>query len=136
MRQNAKKKNVDKYQGMLSDTIISKCINDFFPEVKKWIVLPFININGMPLLITRRSETARKAVVLMDNDLVVIIKEFPWYCSTKEFVQFEINFQQSLSKEGIKIPRIYKNLSGEYFSTITQNGKQKHLFVQDRKSVV
>jgi len=131
MNQLISKKDIDRFQGMLPDDVITKCINERFVYVKKWIVLPFLNVSGDAILITRRSETARKATVLLDNKKLVFIKEIPWYCSSKQFVVYQTNILNDIYNQGAKIPKIIPSVDGELFTTANYGVGEKYLIVQD-----
>jgi predicted GNAT superfamily acetyltransferase len=89
------RKSVDISQGLLSDRLVYEFMNQIsFDE--DGIVLPFLNINNEALSINRRSETGRKALIRVGKSSYFIIKEFPWYCSDKSFVEFALSLQVEL----------------------------------------
>jgi len=125
------KKEVDKFQGMLPDEVIAKCISKRFINVKEWVVLPFLNVSGDAILITRRSETARKAIVLLDNKQLIFIKEIPWYCSSKDFVVYQTQMLKSLYENGSKVPKIIPSIEGALFTILDYGLGESFLLVQD-----
>lgn len=122
------KKEVDVHFGMILDQILFHVLKNYgFDD--SWIVLPFINANKKPVAFNRRSETARKAVILYKNELY-ILKEIPWYCSSEDFVKYEMNFQQILRNENIIIPEIITNLEGNLYTKIKLFNQEKFFFLQ------
>src|SRR5690554_3104170 len=104
------KKDTDFYLGMIPDDVMFSILREYgFDD--SWIVLPFLNINNKALAINRRSETSRKAVLLYKGELY-ILKEIPWYCSNKEFVNFATEIQYFLMENNIPIPQLLRNYEG------------------------
>ena len=124
------KKDIDTYLGMLPDTVMSDCMRQFGYSEDEWIVLPFLNINNNAVAINRRSETARKAIIMLKNGEKIILKEIPWYCSSIEFTKYEISFQKSLMELNCPIPYIYITREGTNFCTVNYNGMERYSFAQ------
>lgn len=124
------KKDIDSYLGMLPDLVMSQCMKQYGYQEDEWIVLPFININDCAMAINRRSETARKAVIMLAEDCKIVLKEIPWYCSSKEFTTYEIEFQKILSDLNYPIPNIYSTVEGQLFCTSNYNNKESYIFAQ------
>jgi len=122
------KKDMDTYLGILPDNLIYQSL-DAYGFDDSWIVLPFMNINNKALAINRRSETARKAVILYKEE-VYILKEIPWYCASKDFVAYEMHLQENLRSCGNPIPKILKAGNGELFIHLFREDKEKFLFLQ------
>lgn len=124
------KKDIDTYLGMLPDTIMSHCMGQYGYTEEEWIVLPFININNNAMAINRRSETARKAIIMLRNGEKIILKEIPWYCSSREFTLYETVFQKMLIELNCSIPDIYETTNGHNFCTVSYNGMERYIFAQ------
>lgn len=97
-------KPIDTSYGMISDDLISRVLSEYGFD-SSWIILPLTNVNECIIAFNRRSETARKVIFLLRNK-VYILKEIPWYCSTQEFVEFELSFQTYLHRKNIPMPKI------------------------------
>lgn len=123
------KKSIDTYLGLLPDEVLDTLLKRFdFDET--WIVLPFLNVNGKEVAINRRSETAKKAIILYQEKFF-ILKEIPWYCSNKEFVQYELSYQVELFKNGYPIPQILTTSNGSLFTDFTYDKVEKYFFLQE-----
>lgn len=109
-------KPFDEEMGMIPDTRLAE-VSDRYRFCEDWRVLPFLNIDGYPVAITRRSETARKAVVKQDNDRV-LVKEFPWYVNQKELVEFIATLQYELANTGVPVPDVLSSNSGHIYIQI------------------
>jgi thiamine kinase-like enzyme len=123
------KKSIDTYLGLLPDEVLDALLKKFgFDET--WIVLPFLNVNGKEVAINRRSETAKKAIILY-QERFFILKEIPWYCSNAEFVQYELSYQVELFKRNFPIPQIQKTIVGNLFTEFTYDKTEKYFFLQE-----
>jgi hypothetical protein len=122
------KKNIDTQFGMIPDEILNYVLS-MYQFDNSWLVLPFINVNKKAIAINRRSETARKAVILYKSELY-ILKEIPWYCSNEEFVNYEVNFQMILKENRIPIPEIIKNSNEKLYTKINLMNQEKFFFLQ------
>lgn len=123
------KKSIDTYLGQLPDEVLDTLLKKFgFDET--WIVLPFLNVNGKEVAINRRSETAKKAIILYQEKFFML-KEIPWYCSNKDFVQYELSYQVELFKQGFPIPKIQTTSDGNLFTEFTYDETEKYFFLQE-----
>ncbi len=123
------KKSIDTYLGLLPDEVLDTLLKRFgFDE--SWIILPFLNVNGKEVAINRRSETAKKAIILYQEKFF-ILKEIPWYCSNKEFVQYELSYQIELFKQGFPIPKIHATIEKKLFTEFTYDKTEKYFFLQE-----
>jgi len=123
------KKSIDTYLGLLPDEVLDTLLKKFgFNE--SWIVLPFLNVNGKEVAINRRSETAKKAIILYQEKFF-ILKEIPWYCSNKEFVTYELSYQVELFKQGFPIPQIQTTIDGNLFTEFIYDNTEKYFFLQE-----
>ncbi len=120
-----KKKNIDECLGMLSDDLIYTVLKKY-DVGKNWIVLPFLNINGTAIIFNRRSETAKKAILLINNEHFVL-KEIPWYCANAHYVRYELLFQEYLYMQGLPIPEIIKTKKQKLFVSLEND---KFFFLQ------
>lgn len=112
-------KPFDEEMGMIPDTRLAE-VSDRYQFCEDWRVLPFLNIDGDPVAITRRSETARKAVVKQDNDRF-LVKEFPWYVNQEELVEFIATLQYELAKTGVPVPDVLLSTSRHIYIQIEDN---------------
>jgi len=131
MSQLVKKKEIDIFQGLIPDALIEKCVKDRFKNVNKWLSLPFINVAEKAILITRRSETARKAIILLDNNELVFIKELPWYCSSKKFVEYQTDLLLFLDEYNISVPKLIPTYNKLFYTKYDFEGDNKYLIVQE-----
>lgn len=123
------KKSIDTYLGQLPDEVLDTLLKKFgFDET--WIVLPFLNVNGKEVAINRRSETAKKAIILYQEKFFML-KEIPWYCSNKNFVQYELSYQAELFKQGFPIPKIQTTSDGNLFTEFTYDKTERYFFLQE-----
>lgn len=122
------KKAMDIYLGLINDEFVYLALQHYGFD-NTWIVLPFMDINKRAIAVNRRSETARKAVILYKNELY-ILKEIPWYCSDDTFVNYEINLQVKLQHMGLPIPEMMKTLHGTYYTCLKDGTAEKFYFLQ------
>ncbi len=117
-------KATDPNIGMIPDASLAMALG-MFGLGKDFTVLPFININGNPMMLIKRSETAKKAVIL-HKEKHYILKEIPWYCYGEmkgtEHITCRIKFQEKLRGHNLPIPSFMK-------TTTDITGKTNHAFI-------
>jgi Ser/Thr protein kinase RdoA (MazF antagonist) len=116
------------YLGLLPDSTIEQAVREY-GITEPWVVLPFLNIEGRGIAVNRRSETARKAIIKTDSELL-LLKEIPWYCSNLPFVKYELNLQEELRSAGLPIPPIRRTPRNDMFITMIRDSSEKFLFMQ------
>jgi len=121
------KKELDKSVGLLSDHELEIVLSNYLDK-SEWIVLPFMESNGLIVETTRRTETSRRAIINICNN-AFILKEIPWYCSSRKFVEYEMALEEYLSKEGL-VPPILKTKNGAPWFLLKSPVEKSYFFSQ------
>lgn len=121
-------KKIDKSIGLLNDVEIGEICSHY--NFYNWQIVPFISMNNEVIDFIRKTETSRK-LILKVNDKVFFLKEIPWYCSKKDFVEYELNFQNFLNLNSLPVPKIIQNKNKKFFTSLNYGKGEKFYFLQN-----
>jgi Ser/Thr protein kinase RdoA (MazF antagonist) len=68
---------------------------------------------------------------MFDSKVIIILKEIPWYCSSKLYAEYELSFQKELRGLGVPIPQIYETVNGNLFCSEDYGNGEKYIFAQN-----
>lgn len=102
---------------VLSNSEISEIMHLY--GISFWSQLQRINQGGKSILDNNNSGTSRK-VFLDISGQSYILKEIPWYCSERDFVEASTKFQKALFERGVCIPHIIAAQTGDDFVELTK----------------
>lgn len=106
---------VDENVGFLTSEILD-CIAKVF-DFDSILPYPFININGYPVLLNRKSETSKKVLLKTekkDKIKYYFLKQLPWYIK-KENIEKIIQYQAVLHDNTQLSPEILPTNTGKIF---------------------
>lgn len=93
---------------------------------KEFTILPFVGTKNKIKTLFFQSKTSSKSVILYEGKTFLFLKEIPWYCADREFINFAYNEQYPQLERVVKIPKLHKNLNNKYYTEI--NNKYYLLF--------
>lgn len=101
-----KNKPTDFHLGLFCDKVLKKILSSY--GIKEWSVLPFFSLNKIVLDLNQRTNTSRK-VLIKSGKNIYFLKEVPWYCSNKNFVEGQLDFIEFLRARKMPVLEIIKN---------------------------
>ncbi|MDD4352894.1 MAG: phosphotransferase [Candidatus Nanoarchaeia archaeon] len=114
---SVKSKPKDIFFELIPDKIIEYILIQY--DIKNWSIIPFFSLNKTVMDLNQRTNTSRKVLIRVKNK-IFFLKEFPWYCSNKKFIESELNFINFLHNHNFKVVNIMKSLKKEFFSSFNK----------------
>lgn len=109
-------KPTDTTKGQISDLVLSD-VQRLYGFDHSCYVLPIVPMNGRLVVLNAKSETTSKAV-LSHHDQQFLLKQVPWYCSNRLFVEFMLAFQAFLYQQRFPVPEVISSGDGDLFVEI------------------
>lgn len=106
---------VDEHVGFLSEKVFDQLSKRY--AFDKIVPYPFINIGGSPILLNRRSETAKKVILKTVTNNVInfyFLKELPWYIE-KDYIHQVVKLQSMLHEETKLAPKVIRTIDDQLF---------------------
>ena len=85
-----------------------KKVLKYYGIVSSYKILSSVTLNNQTLLFKNMGKASWKCLISFSNERF-ILKKFPWYCDSVQFVNSITKFQQYLKISGLPIPSIKKN---------------------------
>lgn len=112
----------------ISDSEISDIMSLY--GISSWSRQHSINQGNKSVLDDSNSGTSRKAFMEVAGRLY-ILKEIPWYCSGKGFVDASTKFQRELFNKGVCVPNIVASRFGDGFVEVTKESDSSFFMLQE-----
>ncbi len=99
-------------------------------KIGSWSRVHSIDQGNKKVLDDSNSGTSRKAFLNISGNLY-ILKEIPWYCAERGFVDASTKFQQELLHKGICVPHIVVSQAGDGFVEIAEKDGSSFFVLQE-----